>query len=98
LTSIAIALGGLDAMPDNARQGTSSAKGTTDGGAKMGQASKAKIFHDVVNKFAAGQHPDPVLMKQFIDAQNEGMASGPKVGESVPEFVLPTTRAGDNPC
>jgi hypothetical protein len=57
--------------------------------AKMDTATKAAAFHGVLGQMAAGQKIDPALWDQFVAAQNDALATGPKVGERVPDFTLP---------
>lgn len=60
-----------------------------DSAPKMDAATKAKLFREVPKMRAAGQPIDPALWSQFVDAQNDGLKTGPKVGEKVPDFSLP---------
>jgi len=65
-------------------------KGVTAGHAeaKMESAAKAAAFRGVLGQMAAGQKIDPALWDQFVAAQNDALATGPKVGERVPDFTL----------
>jgi hypothetical protein len=60
-----------------------------EGVATMDQATKANIFHEVLNRRAAGENVDPELWNKFVIAQNDALKTGPKVGEKVPNFTLP---------
>lgn len=62
---------------------------SSEGVVEMDQATKAKVFHEVTKKLAAGAKLEPALLNQFVSAQNGGMRTGPKLGEKVPDFVLP---------
>jgi hypothetical protein len=64
--------------------------------ARPDQASKARIFHEVMNRLAAGQKLDPVLLRDFVTAQNDGLRSGPNIGAKVPDFVLPDQNAREH--
>jgi len=59
------------------------------GPAEIDQAAKTKVFHEVLKKLEAGEKLDPVLLKQFVSAQNDSARTGPKLGEKVPDFILP---------
>lgn len=61
----------------------------TRGATESDDASKAKILHDVLSKFASGEKPDPALLKEFVSIQNAHVQTGPKIGEKVPDFTLP---------
>jgi len=56
--------------------------------AKMNTASKAAAFRGVLGQMAAGQKIDPALWDEFVAAQNDALATGPKVSERVPDFTL----------
>jgi hypothetical protein len=60
-----------------------------EGSAQMDLAAKDKAFREVPRKFAAGEKVDPKDWQGFVDAQNDGLKTGPKVGETVPDFRLP---------
>jgi hypothetical protein len=55
----------------------------------MDPATKSAAFHSVVQKMGAGEKIDPGLWNEFVQAQNDGVATGPAVGEKVPDFTLP---------
>lgn len=55
----------------------------------MDPATKSAAFHSVIQKMGAGEKIDPALWNEFVHAQNDGMATGPAVGEKVPDFTLP---------
>ncbi len=57
--------------------------------AKMDSAVKAAAFHQVLAQMAAGEKLDPALWNRFVDAQNDGLRTGPAVGSRVPDFALP---------
>lgn len=87
--SIALAFG-TPSRADNAAAGNNfSSADTTQRGTEFDDASKAKIFHEVLSKFAAGEKPDPALLNQFVSIQNAHVRTGPKIGEKVPDFALP---------
>lgn len=56
---------------------------------QMDATAKTDAFHQVLQKMGAGQKIDPKLWDQFVAAQNDGLQTGPKVGEKVPDFTLP---------
>jgi hypothetical protein len=56
---------------------------------QMNAEVKADAFHQVLQKMGAGEKVDPKLWDQFVAAQNDGLKTGPKVGEKVPDFTLP---------
>ena len=56
---------------------------------QMDTAAKTNAFHEVLKQMGAGQKIDPKLWDQFVAAQNDGLQTGPKVGEKVPDFTLP---------
>ena len=58
------------------------------GTSKMDAATAANVFREFLRKKAAGEKIDPTLIKQFIAATNNDPKTGPKVGESVPDFGL----------
>jgi hypothetical protein len=55
----------------------------------MNTEVKTEAFHQVLQKMGAGEKIDPKLWDQFVAAQNDGLKTGPKVGEKVPDFTLP---------
>ena len=55
----------------------------------MDSAVKTNSFHEVLKQMGAGQKIDPKLWDQFVAAQNDGITTGPRVGEKVPDFTLP---------
>jgi hypothetical protein len=87
--SIAIAVASASAANDAGSGGNSMSPSNTQEAGVMDQAAKARIFHDVLNKLAAGEKPDPVLLKQFVSVQNANLQTGPKLGQKVPDFTLP---------
>lgn len=60
-----------------------------EGIAAMDDATKAKAFREVMRRRAAGENVEPELWKEFVNAQNDALRTGPKVGEKVPDFALP---------
>jgi hypothetical protein len=56
---------------------------------RMNSAVKTDAFHQVLAKMAAGEKLDPALWNRFVDAQNDGLRTGPAVGSRVPAFALP---------
>jgi hypothetical protein len=93
---MAIAVGRTDAASNEASESNSISPSSTAGAADTDQAARAKIFHDVLKKLAAGEKPDPALLNQFVKAQNDNPRSGPKLGEKVPDFVLPDENAREH--
>ena len=64
----------------------------TDSGdrpATMDSTTKSDAFHEILKQMGAGQKPDPKLWSTFVAAQNDGLKTGPKIGEKVPDFTLP---------
>jgi hypothetical protein len=55
----------------------------------MDAATKAKAFHEVPKKLFAGGKVDAKEWQEFVDAQNDGLKTGPEVGQEVPDFTLP---------
>jgi hypothetical protein len=56
----------------------------------MEAARKTEVLNGIVRKMIAGGadiQTDEWL--QFVDAQNDGMRTGPEIREKVPEFTLP---------
>jgi hypothetical protein len=62
---------------------------SADGAATMDTATKASAFREVLAKMGAGEKVDPKLWSTFVAAQNDGLKTGPKIGEKVPDFRLP---------
>jgi hypothetical protein len=60
-----------------------------EGVATMDEATKANIFHEVLKRRTAGENVDPVLWNDFVNAQNDALRTGPRIGEKVPDFELP---------
>jgi len=56
---------------------------------QMDTTAKTNAFHEVLKQMGAGQKIDPKLWDQFVAAQNDGLQTGPMVGEKVPDFTLP---------
>ena len=55
----------------------------------MSAATKADAFRTVLAKMGAGEKVDPQLWNTFVEAQNDGLRTGPAVGTKVPDFSLP---------
>lgn len=70
--------------------------GQTDANPTMELAAKQRLIREVGQKLAAGQRDQvaPALLAQFSAAQNDGIRTGPKIGERVPDFTL-TDQAGN---
>ena len=92
-TVLAIALlGSALALAAEATEGRSKSMTTAesaDRGATMDTNVKYGAFRDILKKMGAGEKVDPKLWSTFVDAQNDGLKTGPKIGEKVPEFTLP---------
>jgi hypothetical protein len=56
--------------------------------ARMDAATKSDAFRQVLKQMGAGQKPDPQLWHTFVAAQNDGLRTGPKIGDQVPGFTL----------
>jgi hypothetical protein len=73
-------------------QNGSTSMSTSESGdrvATMDTATKANAFREVLKQMGAGQKPSPQLWSTFVAAQNDGLRTGPKIGEKVPDFTLP---------
>jgi hypothetical protein len=57
-------------------------------GTTLDPARKTKVLMDVPRQFGSGGKVDPADWADFVRAQNEGMTTGPRVGERVPDFTL----------
>ena len=55
---------------------------------QLDPARKAAVLTDVLRQFGTGKI-DPADWADFVKAQNEGFASGPEIGQNVPDFELP---------
>ena len=62
---------------------------SADRAATMDSTTKSNAFREVLKQMGAGQKPDPKLWSTFVAAQNDGLKTGPKIGEKVPDFTLP---------
>jgi hypothetical protein len=65
----------------------------TDSGdrtARMDTTTKSNAFREVFKQMGAGQKPEPKLWSTFVAAQNDGLKTGPKIGEQVPSSSCPT--------
>jgi hypothetical protein len=88
VTLIAIGFASANSTDDVAYGRKSLNMSIAEGVAKMDQATKANIFHEVLKRRAAGESVDPALWNDFVSAQNDALRTGPKVGEKVPDFAL----------
>ena len=52
-------------------------------------SKKAEVLRDVLKKFSSGEKIAPAEFQEFVRAQNDGAATGIKVGERIPDFALP---------
>ena len=50
---------------------------------------KTAIMREFATLRAAGRSVPPELYATFLNATNDNYASGPDVGSSIPEFILP---------
>jgi hypothetical protein len=57
--------------------------------ATMDTETKSNAFREVLKQMGAGQKPEPKLWSTFVAAQNDGLKTGPKIGDKVPDFSLP---------
>ncbi|HLW70197.1 MAG TPA: hypothetical protein VKS22_06205 [Candidatus Binataceae bacterium] len=57
--------------------------------ATMDTDTKSNAFREVLKQMSAGQKPEPRLWSTFVAAQNDGLKTGPKIGDRVPDFSLP---------
>ena len=73
------------AVPNNERI----SMGTNESAATMDSATKSHAFREVLRRMGAGEKVDPALWNDFVAAQNDALATGPAVGEKVPDFTLP---------
>jgi hypothetical protein len=56
----------------------------------MEAKAKAEILHGVIAKFrAGGKDITSEEWGRFVAAQNDGLRTGPEIGERVPDFSLP---------
>ena len=56
----------------------------------MGPSAKAEVLHSVIAKFrAGGKDITSEEWGRFVAAQNDGLRTGPEIGERVPDFALP---------
>jgi len=61
---------------------------SSDRASTMDSATKSNAFREVLKQMGAGQKPEPKLWSTFVAAQNDGLKTGPKIGEKVPDFTL----------
>ena len=73
----------------SANEGVKSMGSSENAAPVMDPATKSAAFHSVVQKMGAGEKIDPGLWNEFVQAQNDGVATGSAVGEKVPDFTLP---------
>ena len=50
---------------------------------------KAAIMREFANLRGAGRPVPPELYATFVNATNDGYATGPNAGQLIPEFTLP---------
>jgi hypothetical protein len=62
---------------------------SSDRAATMNAATKADAFREVLKAMGGGGKIDPRLWNTFVAAQNDGLRTGPRIGEKVPDFTLP---------
>jgi AhpC/TSA family len=62
---------------------------STDRNTTMDTSVKYDAFRNVLKKMGAGETVAPELWKSFVAAQNDGLRTGPGIGEKVPDFTLP---------
>jgi hypothetical protein len=65
-----------------------------DRAATMDTATKSNAFREVLKQMGAGQKPAPALWSTFVAAQNDGLRTGPRIGQKVPDFTLPDQNGG----
>jgi hypothetical protein len=55
----------------------------------MEQKTKVAIFHDMMRKFAeGGKGITAEAFRDFVEAQNDDLRTGPKIGQKIPDFTL----------
>ena len=55
----------------------------------MEQKTKDAIFHDMMRKFAeGGKGITAEAFRDFVEAQNDDLRTGPKIGQKIPDFTL----------
>jgi len=55
----------------------------------MEQTTKDAIFHDMIRKFAeGGKGITTAAFRDFVEAQNDDLRTGPEIGENIPDFTL----------
>ncbi|MGH7879764.1 MAG: hypothetical protein ACREQD_09740, partial [Candidatus Binataceae bacterium] len=76
---------------DGGQNGSDSVSTTSSGdhAATMDTETKSNAFREVLKQMGAGQKPEPKLWSTFVAAQNDGLKTGPKIGDKVPDFTLP---------
>ena len=73
-------------------QNGSKSMGTVSAGDRattMDADTKSNAFREVLKQMGAGQKPEAKLWSTFVAAQNDGLKTGPKIGDKVPDFTLP---------
>jgi len=56
----------------------------------MDAQTKATVLHDIVGKMGAGGGGiTTASWLEFVEAQNDGLQTGPAIGAKIPEFTLP---------
>ncbi|MGH7906765.1 MAG: hypothetical protein ACREP6_09070 [Candidatus Binataceae bacterium] len=56
---------------------------------KLTPSQKSHALWEVYRRFNKGEKISPALMRQFNEAQDENLATGPANGQHVPNFTLP---------
>ncbi len=56
---------------------------------QLDPARKTAVLTEVLRQFGSGKKVDPADWADFVKAQNEGLQTGPEVGQRVPDFELP---------
>ena len=62
---------------------------SADRNTTMDTGVKYDAFRNVLKKMGAGDNVDPELWRTFVAAQNDGLRTGPAIGDKVPDFALP---------
>jgi hypothetical protein len=71
------------------RSNSMSTTDSVDRAPMMHTATKSNAFREILKQMGAGHKPEPKLWSTFVAAQNDGLRTGPKIGEKVPDFTLP---------
>jgi hypothetical protein len=96
--AFALMLGGLPdrtlAMPEEITMSTTT--DNLDRAPTMDPKVKSDSFREVLKKMGAGEKIDPKLWSTFVEAQNDGIQTGPDAGSKVPDFALPDQHAAQH--